>query len=185
MVAAAQRRPGNPLARRAGPGHNPSVTLDELNSALSLDGPPCRFGARGPMRRELTDLVVAGTKTATAALLVEYEADGDEVPHAGTRSAVIDDDERLIGVLVTRRVEHLRLAEVFWEFADAEGEGFTDVDDWRRAHEGFWNREVVPRLRRILDPDFALDDDTVVVCEWFAYEPVAEPLPWPGPPEPE
>jgi uncharacterized protein YhfF len=160
------------------------MTLDELNAALRLDGPVCRFGAAGEMRRELTDLVMAGTKTATAGLLAEYEADGDELPRAGTRSAVVDDDELLVGVMVTQRLELLRLAEVFWEFADAEGEGFTDVDDWRTAHERFWNREVVPRLRRVLDPGFALDDDTMVACEWFVLEPLAEPVPWPGPPEP-
>jgi uncharacterized protein YhfF len=86
---------------------------------------------------------------------------------------------------VDERVEHLRLAEVFWEFADAEGEGFTDVDDWRQAHERFWNRESLPRLRRVHDPAFVLDDDTIVVCEWFTFEPLADPVPWPGPPEPE
>jgi uncharacterized protein YhfF len=161
------------------------MTLDELNAALHLDGPPCRFGAAGALRRELTDLVVAGTKTATAGLLAEYEADGDELPREGTRSAVIDDDEHLVGVMVTQRLQLLRLAEVFWEFADAEGEGFTDVDDWRTAHERFWNREVVPRLRRILDPGFTLDDDTVVACEWFVFEPLDQPLLWPGPPEPQ
>ena len=53
-MAAAQRRPGKSVALRARHDHNPSVTLDDLNAALSLDGPPCRFGARGPMRRELT-----------------------------------------------------------------------------------------------------------------------------------
>lgn len=159
------------------------MDIAELNDALRLDGPVCRFGSRGAMRRELTDLVVAGTKTATAALLAEYEAEGDEVPVAGTRSAVVDDDEQVIGVLVTRRVEHLPLAEVFWEFADAEGEGFTDVEDWRTQHERFWNRHSVPLVRELLDPDFALDDATVVVCEWFVFEPLDTPVPWPGEPE--
>lgn len=161
------------------------MTLEELNTALRLDGPPCRFGAAGDLRRELTALVIAGTKTATAGLLAEYEADGDELPREGTRSAVIDDDERVVGVLVTQRLQLLPLAEVFWEFADAEGEGFTDIDDWRTAHERFWNREVVPRLRRVHDPEFALDDATVVACEWFVFEPLEVGVPWPGPPEPE
>jgi uncharacterized protein YhfF len=159
------------------------MTLDELNAALRLDGPPCRFGSRGEMRRELTELVVAGTKTATAALLAEYEAERDEVPVVGTRSPVIDDDEQVIGVLVTTRVEHLPLEEVFWEFADAEGEGFTDVDDWRTQHERFWNRHSVPLVRELLDPTFALDDATVVVCEWFSFEPLDVPVAWPGEPE--
>ena len=160
------------------------MDLDALSAALRLDGPPCRFGARGPLRRELTDLVVAGTKTATAALLAEYHADGDEVPRPGTRSAVIDDTEQVVGVIVSRRVERRRMADVDWEFADAEGEGFTDVAHWRAAHERFWQREAVPMLRHVVDPGFVLDDDTVVVCEWFDFEALPEAMPWPGPPEP-
>jgi uncharacterized protein YhfF len=137
------------------------------------------------MRRELTALVVAGTKTATAALRAEYEAEGEPLPVPGMRSPVIDDAGLVVGVMQTTRSQTLRLADVFWEFADAEGEGFTDVADWRRQHERFWNEHSVPRLRRVLDPGFALTDETPVVCEWFTFEPLAEPVPWPGEAEPE
>ena len=46
------------------------------------------------------------------------------------------------------------------------------------SRDAFWSalRSVVASVEH---------DDTVVVCEWFVYEPLAEPLPWPGPPEPE
>ena len=161
-----------------------SMTVDELNRVLRLDGPPCRFGSPGELRVELTDLVVRGVKTATAGLVAEFEVEGEPVPVAGMRSAVIDDDEQVIGVMVTTRQETLRLADVFWEFARDEGEGFTDVDDWRTQHEGFWNRHSVPMLRELHDPGFRLTDDTPVSCEWFTFEPLAMSIPWPGPPDP-
>jgi uncharacterized protein YhfF len=157
--------------------------IDDVNALLRLDGPPCRFGAPGAMRRELTDRVLAGVKTATAGLLVEFALDGEAVPQPGTRSAIIDDDEQVVAVMVTARLEIVRLADVTWEFADDEGEGFVDVDDWRRQHEVFWKAFSVPALREGFDPDFALTDDTEVVCEWFTIEPVEEPFPWPGAPE--
>jgi uncharacterized protein YhfF len=53
-------------------------------------------------------------------------------------------------------VEKVRLAEVTWEFAQAEGEGFTSIDDWRVGHEGYWTGVGI-----------AVDDDTPVVCMWF------------------
>ena len=76
------------------------------------------------------------------------------------------------------------LAEVTWEFADAEGEGFTDVGRLAHARTS-GSGGVTPyrscgacSIRR-----FDLDDTTVVVCEWFVFEPLAVPLPWPGEPE--
>ena len=58
----------------------------------------CGFGMPGSdLRRELVDLVLAGTKTATAGLLVEMELDGDTIPTPGMREAVIDADGRSWG----------------------------------------------------------------------------------------
>ena len=159
------------------------MTLESLVTSLLIDGPVCRFGSRGEMRRWLTALVVAGKKTATAGLLADYEVEGEVVPGAGSRSLVVDDDEMVIGVLITVRLEQRRLADVPWEFAEAEGEGFTGVGHWRSGHEAFWQRESVPLIRQLRDPGFVLDDDTIVVCEWFTFERLTGPVPWPGPPD--
>ena len=48
-----------------------------------------------------------------------------------------------------------RFAEVPWEFADAEGEGFTSADDWRDGHRSFYERTGID-----------VNDDLVVCC-WF------------------
>ena len=57
------------------------------------------------------------------------------------------------------------LAEVDRAHAVAEGEGHTTVAAWRAAHEDFWHG---PDVRRELgDPEFTVDDDTLVVLERF------------------
>jgi cystathionine gamma-synthase len=116
------------------------------------------LGSPGEMRRELTDLVLAGRKRATAGLLAEYDTEGEVLEHVGERLVLLGDDGARTGVIEVTRVDVVPFEEVTWEFADAEGEGFTDVEDWRVQHRRFWERE---------SPQQALSSDTSVVCVWF------------------
>ena len=46
-----------------------------------------------------------------------------------------------------------------------EGEGFTTVDAWRRAHEDYWHS---PEYREAIgQPTFTVDDATLVVALRF------------------
>ena len=119
------------------------------------------------LRRELVELVVAGTKTATAGLLVEMELDGETVPTPGMREAVIDADGAFVGVIETTECRILRMADVDDRFARDEGEGFADAAEWRAAHEGFWNSYLDDLRDRLGDPDWSLTDDTRIVCQRF------------------
>ncbi len=126
------------------------------------------FGHPGSeLCRELTDLVLAGTKTATAGLLVELELDGDEMPVPGMREVVVDADGRYACVIETTECRVVRMAEVDDQFARDEGEGFADAADWRTAHEGFWNGYLDEIRDRLGDPAFSLTDDTMVICQRF------------------
>lgn len=51
--------------------------------------------------------------------------------------------------------------------ARAEGEGFVSVDDWRLAHEAFWNSYADDLRTRLADPSWQLVDDTSVAVERF------------------
>jgi uncharacterized protein YhfF len=136
---------------------------------------PLEVGTPGAMRRELVALIVSGEKTATAGLMDEFlvdPADFGPYPEPGLQMRLLDDDGRTVGVTSDTRSETYRFADVPWEFADAEGEGFVDIEHWRRAHRGFWERNVAPDLRERLDPAWELTDDTLVVCEWFTFEPL-------------
>jgi uncharacterized protein YhfF len=113
------------------------------------------FGfARTPLRRRLVELILSGEKTATAGLVLDYEAEGEELPTVGERFVVLDFDDEPVAVIETTDVRVVRAADVDEEFARDEGEGFESVADWREAHERFF--EAYP-----------FDDDTQVVCERF------------------
>jgi uncharacterized protein YhfF len=138
----------------------------------------CGFAHPGSdLRRELVELVLAGTKTATAGLRVEYELDGDALPVPGAREAVIGVDGRFVGVIETTECRVLRLAAVDDRFARDEGEGFADAAEWRAAHERFWNGYLDELRERLGDPGWSLTDDTEIVCQRFRLvERFPEPL---------
>lgn len=115
------------------------------------------LGAKGEMQDRLNSLVLAGDKRATAGLWNEdYVGEDEAIDEVGERQALLDDDGKLIAILEVTRVEQVRFADVSWEFAQAEGEGFTSIDDWRDGHREFWTGEGIE-----------VDDDTPVVCMWF------------------
>ncbi len=109
------------------------------------------------MQERLNSLVLAGDKQATAGLWNEdYVGEGEALDEVGERQALVDADGKALAILEVTRVERVRFADVTWEFADAEGEGFTSIEDWREGHREFWTEAGV-----------AVDDDTEVVCIWF------------------
>lgn len=131
-----------------------------------IDVPPhgelrgLELGDPGQLRQELTALVVAGTKTATAGRLSEYADEDEPLEHVGERLTLLDDDGRPMGTVVVTRVEVVPFVEVTWAFAQAEGEGFTDIEDWRVRHRRFWLRTE--------GVDVA--DDEPIVMLWLRYD---------------
>lgn len=113
------------------------------------------LGTPGPLQDQLNALVVAGQKTATAGLLLEYVQEDEQLEHVGERLALLDGDGLALRIVEVTRVEVLPFAEVSWEFAQAEGEGFTSIEHWRQAHRRFWNAQY---------PSLRIDDDTEIVC---------------------
>jgi uncharacterized protein YhfF len=115
---------------------------------------PMELGYAGTdLRRRLVELVLAGTKTATAGRLADHSED-DPIAAIGERFVLVDVDDRPVAVVETTEVRVVRAADVDERFARDEGEGFETVADWRAAHERFWGAD-------------GLDDDTQIVCERF------------------
>lgn len=110
----------------------------------------------GELRDELVALVLAGKKRGTAGRFAEYAEEGEELETIGERMALLDSDGEPIGVIEITGVEVARFADVTWEFADSEGEGFTSVADWRAGHRRYWDRQRTP-----------VDDDTEIACISF------------------
>ena len=109
------------------------------------------FGTSGAMRNRLNDLIINGNKRATAGLLKEdYIDEGEEIECAGERLAILDNDQKQIGIIKVRRVEVLEFKDVPTELALAEAEGDLSGDDFRQSHSKFWNSvgvEVKPETK--------------------------------------
>ena len=98
------------------------------------------FGTPGPMRNRLNDLIINGNKRATAGLYKEdYIDEGEEIEFVGERLAILDNDQKQIGVIKVTRVEVLEFKDVPTEFALAEAEGDLSGDEFRQSHSKFWN----------------------------------------------
>jgi uncharacterized protein YhfF len=107
--------------------------------------PPFELGyARTELRRRLVAAVLAGEKTATAGLWSQYEAEGEELPSPGDRFVLHDYDDEAVAVVVITEAKLVPAGQIDVEFARDEGEGFESVDDWRVAHEEFFQQELTP-----------------------------------------
>lgn len=125
------------------------------------------FAFPGSLRDELTARALAGTKTATAGLLVEMELDGEALPAAGERQVLVDSAERPVAIIETVACRVVRLADVDDRHAIDEGEGYANAAEFRVAHERFWNEYVADLGARLGDPAFAITDDTLITAERF------------------
>ncbi|MET7863637.1 ASCH domain-containing protein [Micromonospora taraxaci] len=129
------------------------------------DLPLAEFAFPGPLRDTLVGAILSGAKTSTTGLLAGYECANEQLPEVGQLSAVVDSAGRRVAVIELTEVRVIRLADVDLQHALDEGEGDESVAQWRAGHETFWHSA---ELREELgDPDFTVDDDTMVVTERF------------------
>jgi len=129
------------------------------------DLPVAEFAFPGPLRDQLVAAILDGRKTTTSGLVADYEHENEPLPHPGLRQAVIDSAGQRVAVIEITAVRVLRLADVDLAHAVGEGEGYATVAEWRAGHERFWHSAEV--REEMGDPDFTVNDDTLVVAESF------------------
>ena len=117
------------------------------------------FGAGADQADRLLDLVLRGTKTATASSLWDYEADGETPPAEGEYSIVLDGRGVPRAVIQTLSVSIVPFDHVTAAHARAEGEGDLSLAGWRAAHERFWRAHATSTR--------GFDRGMPVVCEGF------------------
>ena len=107
--------------------------------------PPFELGyARTELRRQLVAAVLAGEKTATSGLWSEYEAEGEQVDTPGTRYVLHDYDDQPVAIVEVTDAKRVPASDIDVQFARDEGEGFESVEDWRVAHEDFFEQPIEP-----------------------------------------
>jgi uncharacterized protein YhfF len=154
--------------RLAGPALNPAeydrrMPLRPDLASLTSWG----FAFPGPLRDKLTALALAGTKTTTASLLVDFEVEGSQLPTPGNRELLVDSNEQPVAVVETVTCRVVRLADVDDVHAIDEGEGYANATEFRVAHERFWNSYIDDLRASLGNPTYTLTDDTMVVLERF------------------
>lgn len=146
-------------------GVDESVVVFWASCRKIVDGLPERvpdawaFGASEEQADRLLQLVLSGTKTATASSLWDYEADQEALPLVGDFSIVLDGRGAPRAVIQTLSVDVVPFGDVTEAHARAEGEGDLSLEGWREAHARFWRaHSTSPR---------GFDATLPVVCEGF------------------
>jgi uncharacterized protein YhfF len=81
--------------------------------------------------------VLAGDKTTTSGL-----HEGDEPTQAGARYVLEDREGTPRAVVEVTEARVIPAGELDPQFVRDEGEGFESLDDWREAHERFFERPI-------------------------------------------
>ena len=118
------------------------------------------FGNSQAMSVELADLVIAGTKTATASLLAMNELQPDTAPVIHGYSIVTDFEGEPKCIIRTVEVRHRPFEEVDAQFAFDEGEGDRTLEHWRKVHHDYFSREATQH-----GMDFG--PKSIICCERF------------------
>ena len=118
------------------------------------------FGNSSEMAQELAELVIAGTKTATASLLETNKRQSESAPIENGYSVVTDFDGCPKCVIRTTEIRRMPFLEVDAAFAYDEGEEDRTLDSWRRIHLDYFSREAAQL-------GFEFNENSVVCCERF------------------
>lgn len=142
------------------------------NIRMQVNLPTSEYAFPGPLRDSLVAAILRGEKTTTTSLVHEYELLSEPLPRVGDRAVVIDSGGSPVCLEEIVDVRVVSLASVDLQHALDEGEGFTDVAHWRSVHETFWTSDDYRNA--IQDPEFAVDDSTLVVLVRFMILPLPE-----------
>jgi len=111
------------------------------------------FGDSQRLADDLLSLVLTGRKRATAELVADFIARGDEVPRIGSHWVACDG--RGVPRIVIRSTE-LRLGSFACAdaaFAADEGEDDLSLESWRREHRRYWTRVSIAQGRQWSEED--------------------------------
>lgn len=118
------------------------------------------FGDSVELADELIELVLDGTKAATAGAMADYEAANDPLPAVGDLAIVTDGSMTPRAVIRATEVRVGPLSSVDDDFAWDEGEGDRSRASWLENHTAFFGR-----CYQALGLEF--HDDIPVVFERF------------------
>jgi uncharacterized protein YhfF len=118
------------------------------------------FGNRSDQARELAELVIAGTKTATASLFDANILEPEKAPVDEGYSVVTSFEGEPMCVIQTTEIRHLPFYAVDEAFAYDEGEDDRTLSSWRDGHWVYFTAEAA-------ELGLGFDKDSMICCERF------------------
>jgi uncharacterized protein YhfF len=109
---------------------------------------------------ECADLVVKGTKRATATSLWWYQKNNESLPRVGDQYIITDWSGNAKAVIETTKIEQVPYNKITSEFAKIEGEGDKSLEYWKKVHKDYYTREMKP-----FNDEFS--ENMIIVCEHF------------------
>ena len=85
----------------------------------------------------MVEAVLSGAKTTTSGLHGD-----DDLPSLGNRYALDDAAAARRAIVEVTEVRVVPAGELDLQFVRDEGEGFESLEDWREAHEHFFERPI-------------------------------------------
>ena len=119
------------------------------------------FGDTPDVKDALLELVLRGTKRATASLALDYMSRGQPFPKPGDCNVLIDGQGKPRCIVRTIRVDVKPIRDVDADFAWSQGEGDRSLLWWLSAHVRYFARQGSRE-------GWTVDERTEVVLERFS-----------------
>ncbi len=123
-------------------GLNPAHALTGPTTSESMPPPAWSFGADPDQADRLLQLVLDGTKTATASAEWDYKVEGEALPTPGDLSIILDGAGHPRALIRTTEVSVVPFDQVDSDHAYAEGEGDRSLAGWREVHQQFFTQHA-------------------------------------------
>ena len=105
------------------------------NTDINTKHDTWKFCGGGEFADQLANLVLSGTKTATASTRISYETEGEELPRVGAYSVILFDNNVAACIIKNVKVSIVPFNQVSAEHAFKEGEDDRSLEKWREVHQ--------------------------------------------------
>ncbi|WFM79433.1 ASCH domain-containing protein [Streptococcus pluranimalium] len=129
----------------------------QINPNIGDEMDAWAFGAEPDL---LAQLVLDGTKTATASAFDLYELEGEPLPKVGSYDIVLDSQDDAVCIIEITKVSVVPFKDVSAGHAFKEGEGDRSLAYWRQVHKELFSEWLS-------EADLAFNEDSKVVLEEF------------------
>ena len=129
----------------------------QINPNIGDEMDAWAFGAEPDL---LAQLVLDGTKTATASAFDLYELEGEPLPKVGSYDIVLDSQDDAVCIIEITKVSVVPFKDVSAGHAFKEGEGDRSLAHWRQVHKELFSEWLA-------EADLAFNEDSKVALEEF------------------